>query len=432
MEQLALRGGPPVRQRSWPAWPEVGMSDRQLVLEALESGVWGLGGTKIPRFEEAFARYQHTAYAVAAANGTVTLEMALHAVGVGPGSEVIIPAYTFIATASVVFQVGAVPVIVDIEPDTCTIDPAAVEAAITPRTSAIIAVHVGGGPADMDRLMAIAQKHHLPLIEDAAQAHGAEWRGRRLGSWGICGSFSFQSSKNLTCGEGGAIVTNDEALADYCRAYRNAGRWVGRTPPRPLVGADYRLTELQAALLLAQMERLDVQTERRNANAACLSAVLADLNRSTGEPVAMPPRRDERVTRHAYHLYLIRLRQDVWRVPLPRIVQALQAEGIPARTGYPALYHDPLWAVAMGSDSGRSLAAEASRQPAVNRVQPSPVEAGQEPHWRVEGGRAPQAERAAAEVIWLPQRLLLAERADMQDVAEAIAKVWRHRLCLGN
>ncbi|MBE3577236.1 MAG: DegT/DnrJ/EryC1/StrS family aminotransferase [Limnochordales bacterium] len=393
--QLAVRGGQPRVSRPLPAWPVAGEAERRLLLQVLESGIWGLGGALIPKFEERFASYQHTRFAVLAANGTVTLEMALRALSIGPGDEVIVPAYTFIATAAVIFQVGAIPVVVDIDPRDCNIDPVKVEAAISERTRAIIAVHVGGGPADLDRLTQLSSRYGVALIEDAAQAHGAEWRGRRVGSFGVCGSFSFQSSKNLTCGEGGALVTNDESIADFCRALRNAGRWTGRTPRRRVLGTDYRLTEFQAALLLAGLDRLDEQTNRRNQNALYLASLLQQMPDSP----FIPALRDERVTRHAYHLFLIRLPEERWQLPLERVVEALQAEGVPARRGYQALYQDPLW---IGSD-GEGLT------------------------WRLGPGGAPEAERAAREVIWLPQRLFLGDSALMEEIWAALEKVWRYR-----
>lgn len=395
MERLAVRGGQPRVTRTLPGWPVVGEAERRLLLQVLESGVWGLGGELIPRFEERFAQYHHARFAVAAANGTVTLEMALRALDIRPGDEIIVPAYTFIATAAVIFQIGAIPVVVDIDPRDCNIDPAKVEAAIGERTRAIIAVHVGGGPADLDRLAELASRYEVALVEDAAQAHGAEWRGRRVGSFGVCGSFSFQSSKNLTCGEGGALVTNDERVADYCRALRNAGRWTGRTPRRRVLGTDYRLTEFQAALLLAGLDRLDEETERRNRNALYLASLLQQL---PDQPF-VPAYRDERVTRHTYHLFLVRLPQDKWRLPLQTVVEALQAEGVPARRGYQALYHDPLW---VGQDA-------------------------ESPSWRLGPGGAPEAEKAAREVIWLPQRLFLGDSALMEETWAAFDKVWRYR-----
>jgi len=203
MGTLAICGGTPVRTKPFPKWPVFDEREVKALREVVESGQWWgrTPGSRVEQFEQAFARYQHARHAIACTNGTIALYLALRAVGVQPGEEVIVPPYTFIASASSVLDVGAVAVFADIDPTTLTLDPQAVEAAITPRTRAIIAVHIAGRPCDMDSLTEIARKHGLALIEDAAQAHGASWKGRRVGAIGDAGGFSFQASKNITAGE---------------------------------------------------------------------------------------------------------------------------------------------------------------------------------------------------------------------------------------
>ncbi|MEM3046659.1 MAG: DegT/DnrJ/EryC1/StrS family aminotransferase, partial [Candidatus Bathyarchaeia archaeon] len=209
MAKLALKGGEPVRRTPFPKWPIWDERELRGLREVLESGVWGIGGRKQKEFEERFAAYQDAAYGVTVPGGTAALEVALRAAGIGAGDEVIIPAYTFVATASAILAVNALPVFADVEPDTYTLDVASAERLVTPRTKAVIPVHIAGRPTDMDAVMELAARHRLTVIEDACQAWGAQWRGRGVGSIGHLGCFSFQSSKNITCGEGGIVLTND-------------------------------------------------------------------------------------------------------------------------------------------------------------------------------------------------------------------------------
>src|SRR4051812_19529896 len=217
--ELALLGGSPVRTKAWPKWPVYGAPEEQALLRALHSGKWGkLDGPEVANFEKAFAKYVGAKHAIGVVNGTVSLRIALMAAGIEAGDEVIVPPYTFLATATAVVEANATPIFVDIDRETFNIDPKAIEAAITPRTRAIIPVHLGGLACDMDAIIAIGRKHNVTVIEDAAHAHGGEYKGRRHGSIGQMGSFSFQSSKNLCSGEGGLVVTNDDALAQKCRS----------------------------------------------------------------------------------------------------------------------------------------------------------------------------------------------------------------------
>lgn len=228
----------------------------------VRSGKWGgTGRVMLPELEEKFAALHDARYAVSIVNGTIGISVALMAAEVKTGDEVIMPSYTFIATATAALLYGAIPVFVDLEPDTLLLDPDKVEAAITPRTKAIVAVHIAGSPANMTRLKEIADKHGLKLIEDAVQAVGAQWEGRAAGAIGDMGTFSFQTSKNLTTGEGGIILTNDEALADRAWSLANVGRVRnGGWYQHEEIGWNLRMTEFQAAILLAQLTRLEEQT----------------------------------------------------------------------------------------------------------------------------------------------------------------------------
>jgi len=402
MANLALLGGPPTRTVPFPRWPEFGLLEEEALLGALRSGHWGrTTGHLNEEFERRFAAYQHAAHAVTCVNGTVALELALRAAGVGPGDEVIIPSYTFIATASAVLHLGATPVFVDIDPQTYTISPQAAERALSPRTRAVVPVHLAGTPADMDAVMALAGKAGLKTIEDAAQAHGAEWKGRRVGAIGDLGTFSFQSTKILTAGEGGAVVTNDSALAEMVWSLQNVGRVPGgEWYEHHRLGWNLRMTEFQAAVLLAQMARLDDQIARRTENAAHLDALLPEVEGI--EPLAVPPQ----VTRHARYLYVFRYRAEAFGdVPKARFANALVAEGIPAMAGYPPLHTMPAIRESLRA-GGLSLRMVSEAGPDVKKL--------------------PHTERAwTDEGIWLPQYVLLGTQDDVADIQRAIVKIAR-------
>ncbi|NQU11128.1 DegT/DnrJ/EryC1/StrS family aminotransferase [bacterium] len=424
MSKLALRGGKPVRTAAWPRWPVVGSEEESAVLEVVRSGNWwrfsyGQGvsliedetklESRVARFQRAFARAHDCTYGIAAANGTATLEVALNAIGVQPGDEVIVPAYTFIATASAVLTMAGVPVFVDIEPDTYNLDPGRIEAAITRRTRAIVPVHFGGQPCRMDAINALAGQHGLAVIEDAAHAHGATYRGRKCGSLGICGSFSFQSSKNMTAGEGGLLTTNDAALADRCESLVWAGRKKGEPWYRHYVLAgNHRMTEFQGAILLAQLGRLEEQTARREQNALYLGGLLR------GIPGITPLARLPETTRHSYHIYMFSYDPAPFGgATKSRFIEALNAEGIPVFAGYETpLYQNPMFLNKHFFNG------------------PFPVVRGiadREIDYGACAAECPVSERACAtEAVWLAQSMLLGDRGDMDDIAAAVRKVQEH------
>lgn len=400
---LALHGGPPVRTRPFPAWPIFGEAEEQRLLQTLRSGKWGrLQGVEVDEFERRFAAMHGCAHGIAVVNGTVSLRIALIAAGLQAEDEVIVPAYTFLSTASAVVEANCVPVFVDIDLHTFNIDPQAVAAAVTPRTRAIVPVHFAGQPADMASILAIARRHNLFVLEDAAHAHGASLGGRPSGSIGHAASFSFQSSKNLTSGEGGIITTNDEALAAGCRSIHNCGRMPdGVWYEHHVLSGNYRLGEFQGAVLNAQLDRLDQQTETREANGRYLALRLASL------PGVHPQARPTECTRHSQHLFMLRLDPTAFGVPRAAVLAALQAEGIPCSGGYGfPLYAQPLF---RNKSFGPYL----------------PTAAATLDYTAV---HCPNSERICRdEGVWLDQSMMLGSRADMNDIADAFEKVYAHR-----
>jgi dTDP-4-amino-4,6-dideoxygalactose transaminase len=385
MSKLAINGGTPVRTNPWPRWPQWDEREKERVLAVLESGEWGGFNETVKEFEQTFARRHGAKHCITVVNGTISLEAALRVLGVGPGDEVIVPPYTFIATANAVRLVGATPVFVDIEPDTYNLDVEQVEKALSKRTKAVIPVHFAGLPVDMDELLPIAQEHGLAILEDAAHAHGSSWHGQPMGTHGDIGSFSLQQSKNLTAGEGGILITNDDELALKLWSFANQGRSPeGAWYEHSMLGSNLRLTGWQAGVLLAQMERLDEQLQRRQASARRLNEILEEVDGLA------PMRWDPRADNHAFHLYMMRYSPKKFNgLPRERFIEALRAEGVPCSAGYAQpLYHQP------------PLAKPHSR------ILPCPV-----------------AEQACREAVWLTQNLLLAGPEEMEEIGRAIVKV---------
>jgi dTDP-4-amino-4,6-dideoxygalactose transaminase len=385
-----------------------GKTEEQRLLRVLRSGKWGrLDGSEVAEFENRFAAAHGCRHGIAVVNGTVSLRIALLAIGIRAEEEVIVPPYTFLSTASAVVEANAVPVFADIDRETFNLDPRVVEAAITPRTRAIMAVHFAGQPADMDGLMRIARKRKLVVIEDAAHAHGASYRDRPAGSLGHVGSFSFQSSKNLTSGEGGMITTNDDSLAAACRSIQNCGRVpAGVWYEHHVISGNYRLGEFQGAVLRGQLDRLEKQAQTRERNGRYLAVKLAQC------PGLYPQRRPAACTRHSYHLFMLRLDPEQFGAPRSAVLSALQAEGIPCSGGYGfSLHHQPLF---------RNLAFGPYLPNARKRLDYGQV-------------HCPNSDLICREQgIWLEHRLLLGWRKDMDDIVRAFEKVWSNRAALGD
>ena len=400
---LALLGGAPVRTKPFPTWPIFGEAEEARLLRVLRSGKWGrLHGEEVSEFEQRFASMHGCTHGIAVVNGTVSLRIALLAAGIRAEDEVIVPPYTFISTASAVIEANAIPVFADIDLQTFNIDPAAVAAAITPRTRAIIPVHFAGQPADMQAIMSIAKAHNLVVIEDAAHAHGASYRGCPAGAIGHMASFSFQSSKNLTAGEGGIITTNDDALAEACRSIQNCGRVPdGVWYEHHVISGNYRLGEFQGAVLNAQLDRLEEQTRTRDANGRYLAERIAGL------PGLHPQRRPVECTRHSYHLFMLRLDESAFGAPRAAVLRALAAEGIPCSGGY-----------------GFSL----PQQPLFRNKAFGPYLAGASARLDYREARCPASDVVCREqCVWLEQHLLLGSRADIEDIARGFEKVHEHR-----
>jgi dTDP-4-amino-4,6-dideoxygalactose transaminase len=401
IERPAVLGGAPVRQRDYPSWPVWDEHERTALLDVLDAGGWWQGNGKVAAtFAADFAAYHGATFGMALTNGTHTLEAALVACDVGEGDEVIVPGMTFVASAAAVLAVNATPVLVDIDADTLCIDPAAAEAAITPRTKAIVAVHVAGAAADLDALTELCARHGLRLIEDCAHAHGTFWRGRGVGSWGDFGSFSMQRSKLMTAGEGGVLICNDEALRDAAWAYADCGRVKGQWfYHHATYGSNLRMTEWQGAVLSGQLQRFPDQNRTRNDNAVALNAALDEI------PGVRTPRRDPRMDSQGNYCFVFHYDAEQFAgLPLRNFEAALAAEGIPMGVSYPSL---------------TDLAVFRNRNFAPRLREHAPTIDYSTQH-------LPRAEHAAASTVWLQHRLLLAEREDVLDVARAVARIQAH------
>jgi dTDP-4-amino-4,6-dideoxygalactose transaminase len=363
-----------------PGWPISDARETQLLQEVLASPQWGGFNPLVAKFEDAFAAYQGAAFGVSAVNGTVTLEMMLAGAGIGPGDEVIVPAISFVSTASAVTRLGAVPVFVDIEPYSFNMCPDAVREAIGPATKAVMAVHFGGSMAEVDQLMAICQEHGLLFLEDAAHAHGSEWKGKRAGSFGLASSFSFQNGKVMTAGEGGIVLTSDEALAARMRSFANQGRRPGFTFFHHFeAGNNYRLSALHAAVLTAQLERLDAQIELRIANWRIFQEEYGDTAGITWQSIP------DAVNRNSWYLILGRVTNG----GRDGFCSRVQAAGIPCTPFYPhPLYGNPMYT------SGNSPC----------RVMP-----------------CPNTEAYIGDAFWIGFRALMGDEATTRAVARAVA-----------
>ena len=331
MAKLALRGGKPLSKNGYKiTWPIVTEEDVKAVARVARSGKWWrYDGHEVENFEKEFARYHDAKYALAVSNGTVAIEVALRACGIEAGDEVIVPSVTFIASASAVLLVQGIPVFADVLEDTCQIDPADVEQKITRRTKAILVVHYGGYPVDMDAILKIARRRRLWVVEDAAHGQASEWKGHKVGCIGDIGTFSFQQSKSLTCGEGGAVVTDSEDLYNKAYAYHHIGRALGAGKyEHTSVGPNYRVTEFQGSILRTQLKKLQRQTETRMKNAALISDGIR------GIPGLEPLRRDKRVTQRGYYFYVLRFDEGLFGMKRADFIAAMKAEGAPVGVGY--------------------------------------------------------------------------------------------------
>jgi 3-amino-5-hydroxybenzoate synthase len=399
IEKLAIDGGPVGKRQPFPAWPVHDEREIQALTEVIESGNWWrIAGTKVTQFEEQFAQYQRGQHAVAVTSGTNALELALSALNIGRQHEVILPAFTFISTATAVLCNNAVPILVDVDPVTYCLDPDAIEAAITERTRAIIPVHMAGHIANMDEISRIAQRHHLYVIEDAAHAQGAEWNGQRVGALQTGGIFSFQAGKLMTAGEGGLVLSHDAEFIERCYLFSSGGRpKTDRTYQHMLVGTTSRMSELHAAVLLVQLSRLDEQIERREQQARLLDDLLHEVAGIT------PQGCDPRVTRHPHYMYMFRYDASTFNgLSRQQFVDELIAEGVPAFIAYQSIHRTPVFRT--GKFGPRWVDGD-PLLPNYNRV------------------HCPVSEELSDQVVWLHHRTLLGNEEDLRDLVNIIEKI---------
>lgn len=412
----AILGGSPVRTKGWPSWPVWdSATDEKQVLDVLRKGVWCRAGVEqsvVADFEKKWAETLGAKRCLAVVNGTNSLIISLKQLDIGGGDEVIVTPYTFIATISAILETGAMPVFVDIDPATFQIDPEKIEKRITPRTRAILPVHILGLPVDIVRIMEIAKKHNLLVVEDACQAWLAEVNHQKVGTFGDAGCFSFQNSKHLAIGEGGAIVSNNDDFIDRCHSYHNCGRAYGKMVD--LVGGNYiirannlRMTEYQAAIGLAQLKRLEGHTVIRNENAAYLKSQIKDI------PGIIPYKLYDNVTRASFHLFPFRYKKEQFDgLPREGFLSALNAEGVPCSAGYG------------GTLNSMPYLDDAFRSKNYKKMYPGEMLDFKK---YVEQNKCPENDLICnEEAVWIFQSLLLGSKTDMDDIAKAIAKVQKN------
>jgi perosamine synthetase len=414
----AILGGSPVRTKGWPTWPVWNPAeDEKLVVDVLRKGVWCRAGVPdersvVAEFERKWAETAGSKSCLAVVNGTNSLIISLKMLNIGGGDEVIVTPYTFIASVHAILETGAMPVFADIDPATFQIHPENIRKKITPRTKAIMPVHILGLPCDMPAIMSIARQHNLLVVEDACQAWLAEVNNKKVGTFGNVGCFSFQNSKHLAIGEGGALISDDEDLVNRCRSYHDTGRSIG--PSDDLVGGSYvrmgnnlRMTEYQAAIGLSQLKRLDGETTLRNKNAAYLKSRLSRI------PGIIPYELYSHVTRASFHLFPFRYKKEEFSgMTRAQFLRAVSAEGAHCWGGYSGnLNQMPYLKDAFQSKNYQLM--YPSNMLDFNRY--------------VEQNRCPESEALCnGEAVWLSQNMLLGNSSDMDDIYNAIEKVHKN------
>ncbi len=409
LERPAILGGQPVRDKPLGEWPIVTDEEIEAVIRVLKRRKLFASmyeGIEVPAFEEEFAKAMNVKYAIAVSSGTAALDIAVAALGIGPGDEVITTPYTFIATATCILQNCAIPVFADVDLKTRNIDPEEIEKKITDKTKAIIVVHIGGHPAEMDEIMRIAREHDLYVIEDCAQAHLAEYKGRLVGSIGHIGIFSFQESKNMMSGEGGIITTNDPKLAEICYSLREHGRL--KNKPwyyHARLGWNYRMTEMQAAILRVQLKRLPKVTQERRRNAEYLSKLLKEVEGV--RPAYVAP-----YVKHAYHLYMIDYFPQILGLSKVEFVKAINAEGIPIYGGYMwPLYENEIFSKLKARPKGCPYTC-----PYYGKEVKYPK------------GLCPNVEKLCYERgLWMPGHSLNVPSEELDDILRGIEKIIKYR-----
>lgn len=408
IRKLAINGGDKVHTGSWPQWPVWDTSAENGLLEMFRSGRWWRGsGEYVEEFEKKYAELMGAKRCLATASGTTALITALQVMGVDAGDEVLVSPYTFIASYNVIFAHKALPVFVDSDPETFLLNPAKIEERITERTTAILPVHIYGLPVDMDSVNEVARRHNLKVVEDACQAWLAEYKGKKTGTLGDLGCFSFQNSKHLAAGEGGAILGNDDDIMDMCHAYHNCGRPYGnmkRIPGNPHNGMNYRMQQSQAIILMSQMKRIQKDNDIRYENAIYLDRKLKEI------PGIIPYKLANGATRAVYHLYPFRyIKEEFNNAPKEKFIRALNAEGIPCSSGYGKQNKDGLIEEVLTSKGYRRIYSEAR----LNR-------------WREENV-LPGNDTLVDQAVIFSQSMLLGSRSDMDDIVNAITKIYQNR-----
>ena len=406
----AILGGQPVRTKGWPDWPMWDPeTDEARVIEVLRSGIWSRGKV-VTEFEEKWAETIGSKRCLATTNGTYALITALRSLNVGAGDEVIVPPYTFIATIDAILMVGAMPVFVDTDPATFQIDADKIEEKITSSTTTLLPVHILGLPADMGKIMTIARDNNLTVLEDACQAWLAEIDNKKVGSFGDAGCFSFQNSKHIPIGEGGAIVSDNDEFMDRCFSFHNFGRPYGKivgtvSGEYVILGTKCRTTEYQAAIGLAQLKRLEEQTKQREKNAEYLRSKIKDI------PGILPYELSENATRAVFHLFPFRYKKEGFHdLSRSKFIKALRAEGIPCSGGYSPLNNMPYLKDAFQSKN-------------FQKVYPKEM---LDFDGYVERNQCPQNDQLCKEAVWFGQNMLLGSKSDMNDIAMAIEKVFNN------
>jgi dTDP-4-amino-4,6-dideoxygalactose transaminase len=406
--KLAITGGQPLRTAPFTAWPISTSEEAAALQDVLTSTKWGgqpFPGKHASLVAKKFAELHTAKYCQCVNTGTVAIQAALKAIGILPGDEVIVPAYTWEGTVGPVLLVNAVPVFVDVDPDTYCLDAKLIEQAITPKTKAILPVHLGMRFADMDEILRISKKHNLKVIEDCAHAHGGMWKGQGAGSMGDLGTFSFQSSKLITSGEGGAVITNNLEYMEIVQSYINAGRAsITDQFHHRIVGFNYRLGEFQAAVLVPQIDRLPQHAAIREKTMKHFESRLRSIK---GIGLLKP---EPRITRLAPYGYVFKyFAKEVKDIPRSAFVAALQLEGIPCD----GLFYEPVYKSSL-------FPVKSVDFPALSWGREKPLDLRNM-------YSCPEADRAAYhEAVWFPHQLFLGSTSDVDAIADAIEKVLSH------
>ena len=405
MGKLAITGGKPLRKKPLPQWPIATRTEAAALKDVLQSTRWGgqpFPGKHAAAFAAKFARVHTAKYGQCVNTGTVAIQAALKAIGIKPGDEVIVPAYTWEGTIGPVLLVNAIPVFVDVDPDTYCLDARLIERAITAKTKAILPVHLGMRFADMDEILRIAAKHSLKVVEDCAHAHGGMWRGKGAGSMGDVGTFSFQTSKLVTSGEGGAVITNNLEYMELVQSYINAGRAsLTDKYKKRIIGFNYRLGEFQAAVLGAQLKRLLKEGVIRHKN---MKRLEASLKNTDGIDLL---KADPRITRLAPYGYVLKyFAEEAKDIPRAAFVAALQLEGVHCD----GLFYEPVYKSSL-------FPVDPTDFPALSWGREKPLDLRSM-------YSCPEAEKAAYhEAVWFPHQHFLGTTKDVNDIADAIHKV---------